>query len=195
MAGSRTLTGKNLDAAMKMLADICGVLDQAGVHYMLDAGTLLGVVRENRLLPWDNDMDLCVPRTEFDKLVGVLDQFHALGYKTQVRKHERDDPPMLKSNERIIKVWVPKMVFFKAVLLDIFIKTKVDDQYVWAEGITRYARKATPARFLDELKRVEFHGREYPIPVDAEDYLTHRYGDWRTPKKEWDHIHDDKALA
>jgi phosphorylcholine metabolism protein LicD len=195
MAGNRTLTGKNHDAAMLMLQRVCGILDDAGVHYCLDAGTLLGVVRENRLLPWDNDMDLCVPRTELPKLLEVLDQIRAHGYRTQIRKHERNDPPMLLSNERIIKVWEPKLLFFKQVLLDIFIKTKQDDEYVWAEGISRYARKAVPARFHDELTTIEFAGRNYPIPADADGYLTQRYGDWRTPQKEWDHIHDDKAIA
>ena len=109
-------------------------------------------------------------------------------------KHKREDPPLLRKDVRIIKVWTPKMVFFRAVVLDIFIKTKDEGKYIWAEGISRYARKSVPAHFHDDLKRVEFAGRDYSIPVDAEGYLTQRYGDWQTPRKDWDHIEDDRAI-
>ena len=79
MAGNRTLTGKNLDAAMLMLERVCTALDRSEVKYCLDAGTLLGIVRENRLLPWDNDMDLMVGRDQFPKLETVLQELHAHG--------------------------------------------------------------------------------------------------------------------
>jgi len=195
MAGNRSLTGKNLEAAMRMLERVSGVLDAADIKYCLDAGTLLGIVRENRLLPWDNDMDMAVSRTELPKLEAALDEIRALGYKARINKHVKDDPPMLMTEPRIVKVWVPEFVFLRAVILDIFIKTKVDDEYTWAEGTKRYARKSVPAHFHDELTRIEFAGNSYPIPADAEGYLTQRYGDWRTPKKDWDHIVDDKSLA
>lgn len=177
-----------------MLKRVCGVLDEHGVHYSLDAGTLLGIVRENRLLPWDNDMDLMCPRVEWPKLEGLLDQLRRLGYRVRVINHVKDDPPMLKTEARIIKIYARRFWLFRGIGLDIFIKTKVEDRYMWAEGITRYARKSVPAHFHDELDTVEFDGQNYPIPADVDGYLTQRYGDWRTPNKNWDHIHDDKAL-
>ncbi|MBK1734149.1 hypothetical protein CKO15_02395 [Halorhodospira abdelmalekii] len=36
-------------------------LDEAGVRWWIDHGTLLGLVREGRLLPWDRDVDLSLP--------------------------------------------------------------------------------------------------------------------------------------
>lgn len=195
MAGNRTLTGKNLERAMLMLERVCGVLDGANIKYCLDAGTLLGIVRENRLLPWDNDMDLAISRVEFTKLEAVLGDFRRFGYKTRIGMHIKDDPPMVKKEARIVKVWVPEFPFRRAVILDIFVKTKDNGHYTWAEGTKRYARKSVPARFHDELTTVEFAGRSYSIPADADGYLTQRYGDWRTPKKEWDHILDDKSLS
>ena len=195
MAGRTKLTGKNHDDAMRLLADVCGALDDAGVKYCLDAGTLLGVIRENRLLPWDNDLDLAIARVEFPKLDGPIAALREMGYRVRVLNHTREDPPMLLEEVRIVKVSVRRLHIFRGVQLDIFVKTKTDDTYTWAEGIRRYARKSVPARFHDELGQVEFAGRSYPIPADADGYLTHRYGDWRTPKKDWDHIHDDEALA
>lgn len=195
MAGKTRLTGKNHDDAMRLLADVSEALEHAGIKYLVDAGTLLGIVRENRLLPWDNDLDLAVSRVEFPKFDGPIQALRDRGYRVRVLNHTREDPPMLLREVRIVKVSVRRFYFFRGVQLDIFIKTKVGDDYIWAEGIRRYARKSVPARFHDELKQIDFAGRSYPVPADTDGYLTRRYGDWRTPKKDWDHIHDDEALA
>ena len=49
MARDDRLEGKTLKIAEKMLRDVTKILEQTGVGYFLDAGTLLGLVRENRV--------------------------------------------------------------------------------------------------------------------------------------------------
>lgn len=39
---------------------IVEILDSAGVKWWIDHGTLLGLVRESRLLPWDDDIDISI---------------------------------------------------------------------------------------------------------------------------------------
>ncbi len=60
MAGSNKLTGAIAEKALKMLHDITEIMEANEIPYVLEAGTLLGIVRENRLLPWDNDMDITI---------------------------------------------------------------------------------------------------------------------------------------
>ena len=39
-------------------------METASIPYWLEGGTLLGIIRENRLLPWDNDMDISMYKTD-----------------------------------------------------------------------------------------------------------------------------------
>jgi len=44
--------------ARHALKKVKQALDKKNIEYWLDAGTLLGAVRENRFIPWDHDIDL-----------------------------------------------------------------------------------------------------------------------------------------
>ena len=54
------LTEKNLETARELLLRAVRVLDEAGIRYHLEGGTLLGLVRDGDLLPWDHDVDISV---------------------------------------------------------------------------------------------------------------------------------------
>lgn len=51
------------------------ILNNYKIIYWLDGGTLLGCCRDNKIIPWDKDMDICIPITEaanFYKLKKLL---------------------------------------------------------------------------------------------------------------------------
>ena len=52
------------------------LLKKRKIHYWLDCGTLLGAVRDNKLLPWDKDLDISiikedVTNDDMDYIVGA----------------------------------------------------------------------------------------------------------------------------
>ena len=104
MAGSARLTGKNLTIARKMLKDVTTVLEKKNVWYCLDAGTLLGIVRENRLLPWDKDMDMCVTEHESARVLSLVWKFRSLGYWARIRRVKRDLPPLKRGDVIVFRV-------------------------------------------------------------------------------------------
>lgn len=196
MSGKIKLDDKYLEKSLRLLERATTFLEKYNIPYWLEGGTLLGIIRENRLLPWDNDLDISIRSEDFDRLRRILPKFFYRGMIAKVREHKIDDPPFQKGEVRLIKVYATKYLFFKSPLvLDIFVKKKLDDQYYWVVGVKRRAKKAVPARFYDELTTVQFNHKTYSIPKLTDEYLTYRYGDWRTPVKTWNYIKDDQSTV
>ena len=196
MSGKIKLDDKYLEKSLRLLERATTLLEKYNIPYWLEGGTLLGIIRENRLLPWDNDLDISIRSEDFDRLRRILPKFFYRGMIAKVREHKIDDPPFQKGEVRLIKVYATKYLFFKSPLvLDIFVKKKLDDQYYWVVGVKRRAKKAVPARFYDELTTVQFNNKTYSIPKLTDEYLTYRYGDWRTPVKTWNYIKDDQSIV
>ena len=197
MAGNKTLDGKNGVFAMRMLRRISRILEKENIPYILEAGTLLGIVRENRLLPWDNDVDITITRQFEDQLLKSLWKIRLLGYKVQAKYYHRDLKYFKKGELRIVKIKHKNPLrFFKTdVILDIFIKRKINKEYYWTVGINAPVLKSVPEEFYDFHTQIEFKGKKYSVPENYEGYLENHYGkNWRTPIKEWDYRTSDQSV-
>ncbi len=196
MSGKTRLEGKNIEIALKLLHTVTSELEKSGVNYWLEGGTLLGVIRENRLLPWDNDMDISMYITDRWKLLRIAIKLFFKGYRISTRFYNRNMEPFKKGELRMIKVRNYEKFLKKGeVMLDIFLKRKVDNEYFWTVGIKSPVLKSSPAKYYDELSKIKFDRKDYLIPKDYEDYLTYRYGDWKIPVKVWNFKKDDNAIV
>lgn len=60
----RTVHGVLLD----MLAEFDRVCTSNGLRYIATHGTMLGAVRHGGFIPWDDDLDVAMPRADYDRL-------------------------------------------------------------------------------------------------------------------------------
>ncbi len=60
---------KNIQKAeLVLLKDIVHAFEKHNIKYYLGFGTLLGAIRHSGFIPWDDDIDLFVPRNDFERI-------------------------------------------------------------------------------------------------------------------------------
>lgn len=175
--------------AIQLLQWLCRSFEKANIHYFLDAGTLLGIVRDGALIPWDDDLDIGIPLAELDKTIALLEsKIDALqqltGKQWQLAKifNSIEFGAIKPGDIRSLKLIC---VQEQAVLpmVDLFIKYpngKFADYTLASRGIR------IPIEHFQSTETIEFKGVAMKLPAAPELYLESYYGDWRTPKKEWD---------
>ncbi len=62
------------------MREITGLLEQAGIDYWVDSGTLLGLIREGDFIAWDKDIDLSIWADDLPALNRLRPQLKNLGY-------------------------------------------------------------------------------------------------------------------
>lgn len=195
MPGSNFLEGHYAKIAIKVLKDVTGLLEKNNIEYIVDYGTLLGIVRENRLIPWDTDLDISITGDQLEKFLKMRWKLWLAGYRTRIRKFKKDVGPFKKDSIRMIKVQTRKFLFFREYrLMDIFVKQKIDNEYCYIVGVDPAVFKSVPAKFHENRTELMFEGKNMSVPQEYKEYLTYVYGDWKTPVKEWDFLKGDNCF-
>lgn len=57
--------------ALKVLKHVASFCDEKGLRYSIAYGTLIGAVRHQGFIPWDDDIDIIMPREDYEKFVAL----------------------------------------------------------------------------------------------------------------------------
>lgn len=122
--------GKRLQALLlEMLIDISDICRENKIRWSLSGGGVLGAVRHQGFIPWDDDLDLNMTRTEFEKFQRVFpgrlsDKYSLLipgdrGYLFHT--------PMIQRKGTVFTGLMPADGVSNGVFIDIFIMENVSD--------------------------------------------------------------------
>ncbi len=73
---------------LKYVHDVC---EKSNIDYYLAFGTLLGAIRHNGYIPWDDDIDIFVKEKDYDKLVKLINNGDEK-YRFCDAKHDKKYP-------------------------------------------------------------------------------------------------------
>ena len=57
-----------------ILRELISICERHGLHYYCCAGTAIGAVRHHGIIPWDDDIDVIMPRPDYDRLLEIAQQ-------------------------------------------------------------------------------------------------------------------------
>lgn len=195
------LKDRNLKRARKLLFDVVDTFDHCNIMYHLEGGTLLGLIRDGDLLPWDHDVDISIPAEGMLKMYSCFRELFRKGYKVTKRNSEIDYGPIKKGTCRILKVkplGVSILKFFHPffrknyVILDIFIKTS-DQEFTYWQAMGKVMKVSK--QYYESYEEIEYRGKRFKVPNDYKSYLTEKYGDWSVPIQNWVAGRDEKTIC
>ena len=123
---------------INILADIHKFCEAHNLHYFMAFGTLLGAVRHKGFIPWDDDIDIWMPRPDYDRLIKEYKSEHYAaiwagyyqGYPLDFAKVH--DPRTLLVEEGGDGDW--------GVFVDVFPLDGAPDKKGWRQTLKRVAR-------------------------------------------------------
>ena len=207
------LNPKNIDNSLEILEIVINVLNNHNIKYYLDFGTLLGAMRDNALIPWDDDIDITLFNEEdYHKIHYILRDIRKAKLKAWTVSFYRSilNRKLKIKKDSSISIFVDKIEFTDpfnpriAVInnrncfkksksgknnLDIFFKYKNNNSLFW---MVENRIHSMPSDILGtELIEIDFYNLKCNIPKNYDEYLTYIYGDWKTPKKDWQYYENE----
>jgi len=160
------------------------VFQEFQIPYFIHSGTLLGAVRENDIIPHDDDIDIAIYPKDKDFLLSEE-------FKKELKKYNLKAEMVLQKD---IDKEIIKIKYLKAnhgIFIDVFVFENTEDrcQYraplcrrIWPKGYFTKDEMYPLKKYT--LRNLQVDGPNNPIP-----YLERHFGpDWKTPKiRERDH--------
>lgn len=110
---------------LMILKDFIRICEENNLTYYMYAGSLLGAVRHNGFIPWDDDLDVIMFRDDFEKFKKIFiasenDKYELLCNETEKDYFHLLAKLMLKGT-RFEESWVSQVDFHVGINMDIFV--------------------------------------------------------------------------
>ncbi len=120
---------------LELLIELDRICRKNEIKYSIDGGTLLGAIRNGGFIPWDDDADVIMNRSDYTKFKNVIekeldhnrfyfqDMRNTIGYRWGYGKLRRKGTSFIRLNQE-------HMPYEQGIFLDVFVCDNVPDNYL-----------------------------------------------------------------
>lgn len=136
---------------LKAIDEVCKKHD---IHYMLFAGTALGAVRHHGFIPWDDDLDVVMLRSEYERFMKIAPlELDKEQYFLQI-EHTKHWPmffsKLRKNNTTCLERYIPRdQKMHQGIYIDIFPCDNLSD-HLFVRKMQFLASKVVIAKSLNQ---------------------------------------------
>ena len=114
-----------------ILKEFISICEKNSFKYYLYYGSLLGAVRHKGFIPWDDDIDISMPRADYERFLKIASKQLKEGYTLQHYRVDKNTPTyqakVRKDNTLFVENYLNKLNTHKGIFVDIFPYDKVPE--------------------------------------------------------------------
>ncbi|MEA1955429.1 MAG: LicD family protein [Campylobacterota bacterium] len=170
-----------LELASEILKTISKYAYEDDVELFVDTGTLLGIVRDNSIMPWDDDIDFAFNLSNADNSSFDIKSWIENKLKNSNLPVNFDITAAADKNNKIVDIAIDfKSDKYNSFRTSINVRENVGKNSIELASLGLYY---APSKYFKKYEIIEWDGVKLKVPNDYENYLSFVYGDWRVVKK------------
>ena len=169
-----------MDVELETMKQIHKICIEQGFKYSLSGGTLLGAIRHKGFIPWDDDIDIFMPRADYDKFIDYCKNnstpFNLLCTQTN-ENYKYLFAKATAKNTILFEEFCDRKGVDMGVYIDIFPIDDLGESYDEAIKLfkkTRFRRELLVAKNWKSFTRSKTHSLKYE-PIRFAFYLLSRF--------------------
>ena len=132
---------------------LLSVLDNHNLKYVACGGTVLGAIRHKGFIPWDDDIDIYMPRADYEIFLKLKDEVRIDGYDIISEADEGYYLPFAKIIDSKTTIWEHEnLPYLLGVYVDVFPLDEFEEKNGIAKIQTKYCKWFE--RYQNSLKQI-----------------------------------------
>lgn len=129
--------------ALEILKNVTKFIEKNNLTYYLYAGTLLGAIRHKGFIPWDDDVDIFMPREDYNKFIKIFNN-KEIGEQYELKALELNNT---------------KNPYAKVINKNIMVEgEQKEDKNLWIDIFPIDGCSSDEQEYLKQAKKINFYG-------------------------------------
>lgn len=188
-----TIRAKLKEKQLELFRLFLAVCEKHGLTYFIVGGTALGAIRHGGYIPWDDDIDVALPREDYRKFLAVAQADLPEGFFLQTHKtdpdYRNDFAKIRNSNTTFMEMTSSPLHIDHGIYIDIFpidgypegkmaaryleLKKKLAKLYLAKDYI--YPDKNTARSVVQFVAKCIWHGKPTAVVIDRLEKMYTKY--------------------